>query len=227
MQIITIIPVHNYIEGVRRILAWYRVNVPNIVDSYKIIIVNDNSDSKYDKDFKAFSKIPNLEVINSPKKQKGNLQWSLSQANDYDADLINVIESDAVPCTSSFVKMIEAYKNIIIKHPKTASVSPMYTWKGDYCYPTHSHWHTDGLNTPNGRFVIKDVGKVARVGGAGVPFLFSIWNPTAFKLVNTQGFRTLVNLDSDFGNYVYKKGFEHFRLLECNIEHYEKGKKSR
>ena len=227
MQIVCVIPVHNFVQGAWSVLRWVRAEYAKFFTDYKIIVVNDNSQEKWLNDFKRMSELENVEVVHTPKDKAGQLAWNLNQANKYETEIIHVIESDAVPVKGSFYKLLTAYKELSSRGEKMASVSPMYTWKGPYCYPTHQHWHTDGLNRPNGRFSIPDCGKIARVGGAGVPFLFSLWNPKAFKMINNKGFRKLVGLDSDFGNHVYEKGFEHFRLLDCNIEHYEQGRKSR
>jgi hypothetical protein len=226
IDIVTVIPVHNYIDGLYKITNWINAQYSKLFNTYKVIIVNDNSDAKYNNDFEKIKKSnSNFEVINLKKEEAKNLKVSLNKANKYNSKLINVIETDAIPNTKVFKSMIQLYNQNI--NEKIASVSPMYTWQNKYCYPTHQHWHTDGLNVPNGRFEIKGIGKVAKVGGAGVPFLFSLWNPIIFKEINKKEFRSFLNLDSDFGNYCYKLGYEHYRLLDCNIEHYNKGKASR
>lgn len=226
-EIVTIIPVHNYIEGLYKIVSWINKEFSKIFTNYKILIINDNSDNKYLIDFKKIlnSNI-NIELIHLNKNEAKNLKVSLNYANKYTTKLINVIETDAIPNTIVFNKMINAYYEIY-KNNKISSISPMYTWQNKYCYPTHPHWHTDGLNVIDGRLKIPEIGNISRVGGAGVPFLFSVWNPEVFKYINKKEFRTFLNLDSDFGKYCYELGYEHYRLLECNIEHYNGGKASR
>lgn len=225
LDILTIIPVHNFIEGLYKITEWINSEYPTLFNSYKVIIVNDNSDPRYLKDFKKII-LSNKHFIYKEieKNKQKDLQYSLNFANSYQTQLINIIETDAIPNTKVFMNMIKTYSFI---KDGIASVSPMYTWENRYCYPTHSHWKTDGLNIKGGRFKIDGIGEIAKVGEAGVPFLFSIWNPVAFKHINNEKFRKFLNLDSDFGKYVHSLGFHHYRLLENNIEHYKKGKASR
>jgi len=218
MKVAIITPVHDFI---------YDKLLSNINEQYKYdythIIVNDNSTKNINGIIK--NKNDKTSIIYAPVTEKRNLKWSLSRVNEIITDIVHVVESDAVPSGDVFNKMFEAYYMLQGQGKCVASVSPMYTWRGKYCYPTHTHWHTDGEK--NGYEISSNrIGKIANVGGAGVPFLYSLWNPKVFQYINQEKFPKFLHLDRDFGNFIYKKGFEHFRLLDCNIEHYGGGKKS-
>jgi len=102
---------------------------------------------------------------------------------------------------------------------QVASVSAMYKWKSEYCYPTHKHWFDDRLYEMNA-----DFGKVTVTHA--VPFLFSIWNPICFEHLNNLNFREFVGLDTDFGKHLTSSGFRHLRLINYNIGHEGGGKNS-
>ena len=216
MQIVAIIPVHNYVDNLFNIITWINNYYSLHFESYKIIVVNDNSDKKHGSVFNKVSMINNVMLINSPSDRVSDLRYSLSTVNSYNPDMVHIIESDAVPNDKVFTQMLNAYNKL----QNVASISPMYVWKNKYCYPTHAHWHTDKKS------VVEGIGNVSKVGKAGVPFLFSLWNGQLFKEIDNSKFGKFIHLDRDFGGYVHSKGYEHYRLVDCNIEHSNSGKNS-
>ena len=131
--------------------------------------------------------------------------------------IISVWETDSNPTLSTFNKMIEVFLNE--KSNGIASVSPMYKWNGNYCYPTHNHWLSDPIYK-----ITESHGKLTCVHA--VPFLFSVWEPLVFKYIKNNDFRNFIGLDTDFGTFLSKKGYKHIRLRDYYVEHVGGGKKS-
>jgi len=130
------------------------------------------------------------------------------------------METDAVPNYSTFLSMLSLFFEE--KDKQLASVTPMYKWQGSYCYPTHSHWHTDKIYKRHSKF-----GPISDVGGCGVPFLYSLWRPNLMEYINKGDFKTLIHLDRDFGNHVHKLGYKHLRMKNYSVDHHGGGRKSR
>ena len=127
---------------------------------------------------------------------------------------------DAVPNIKCFLGMLNLYFEEVDN--QVGSVTPMYKWKGEYCYPTHSHWHRDPTYKKHNQ-----LGPINNVGGCGVPFLYSLWRPNLIEYINRPNFKTLIHLDRDFGNHIHKLGYKHLRMTNYSVDHYGGGRKSR
>ena len=230
MKITVIIPAYNYLEGVRHLVDWYTKTLPKHVSDYQIIVYNDCSDEKHITDFNEISKTQKVIIIHGKPSNHGNLQIPYAVAahsalsNSHDAVLIS--ETDALPTEDTFSKMLQVFQNPYKK--PLASVSAMYTWQGNFCYPTHKHWFQDGdqMKHDGKHTYLNGIGIVRCVGQPGVPFLFSLWKPEILKYVKSNSFRKMVGLDSDFGKFCHENGYVHLRLTQCSIEHTNGGRKS-
>lgn len=220
MKIACIIPTYNFLEGVKRISHWISNEYHFLAAEQKIVIVNDGSDSKYAKDFNRLSKLENFTVISSQGSQslKHSLLTGYDAIKDWNPDIINVIETDALPQTATLQAMIRVYREA---KGNIGSVSPVYTWNGQNCYPTHKHWFSDSPAREN-----FSTGPVRDVGVCGVPFLFSIWKPELFELMRDENLPHLAHLDSEFGKKVHDAGYRHLRVTNYTIEHWMRGRQS-
>jgi len=184
------------------------------------MIISDNGSSKEQSTLMKSCVDSNVKYIRQ--NESGSLKNSLHQAinlTDFNPTILCIWETDAVPDLITFKAMLTLFTQE--RKNKCVSVSPMYKWKGGYCYPTHKHWHTDPIYKVHHKF-----GEIAKTHA--VPFLFSVWEPTIFrKYINCNEFRPLVHLDSDFGTYLSKLGFNHLRLKRYSVGHYGGGKNSR
>ncbi len=145
--------------------------------------------------------------------------WKLRDKS-FIPDVVNIIETDAVPNTKCFLGMLNLYFEEVDN--QVGSVTPMYKWKGEYCYPTHSHWHRDPTYKKHNK-----LGLINNVGGCGVPFLYSLWRPNLIEYINRPNFKTLIHLDRDFGNHIHKLGYRHLRMTNYSADHHGGGRKSR
>lgn len=156
----------------------------------------------------------------------GSLKHAISEGVKIGQSFLPTItaiwETDAEPNMITFSAMLDIFRQESFQsNVPVASVSPMYKWNGEYCYPTHRHWHTDPIYKKDERY-----GDIAKTHA--VPFLFSLWEPSLLeKYINRSEFRLLVHLDSDFGKFLSGIGFLHLRLKNYNIGHFSGGKKSR
>ena len=196
-------------------------NYPNISTEWKVIVVNSHSDDLEIRKVRQFIKTnSNFDLVHS--NIKGSLQDALwcgwIGRDSFEPDVVHIMESDSVPSSGALEKMIDVY----LKEEKAGSISPMYNWEGKSCYPTHNHWFTDKIYKED-----PINGTIRTPGGAGVPFLFSLWRPQLLQYINMKEFKPLVHLDRDFGGFVFKKGWHHLRLSDVWVGHYNKGKNSR
>ncbi len=155
----------------------------------------------------------------------GSLKVALNEAvkigKKFSPTITAIWETDAIPDIHTFKAMLDVFIKERDYDRAIASVSPMYNWNGEYCYPTHNHWHTDPIYERSVTY-----GDITRTHA--VPFLFSVWEPSLLeKYINRSEFRQLVHLDSDFGKFLSNMGFLHLRLKRYNISHHGGGKKSR
>jgi hypothetical protein len=220
MKIACIIPTYNFLEGVKRISHWITNEYHFLAAEQKIVIVDDGSDNRYLKDFERLGKLENFIVI----KSRGHRSLREAILTGYDAvkdwkpDLINIIETDALPQTATLQAMIRVY---LEAKGNVGSVSPIYTWKNENCYPTHKHWFSDSPAREH-----FSTGPVREPGACGVPFLFSIWNPVVLELMRDETLPHLGHLDSEFGRKVHQAGYRHLRVTNYTIEHWMKGRQS-
>lgn len=220
MKIACIIPTYNFLEGVKRISHWISKEYHFSATEYKIIIVNDSSDLIYISDFDRLSKLENFYILHSTgfRSLRHSILTGYEYVKNWNPDLIHIIETDALPSTVTFQVMLKVYKEA---KGNIGSVTPIYTWKGENCYPTHKHWFSDSPTREN-----FSTGLVREPGDCGVPFLFSIWNPVLFELMKDESLPHLAQLDSEFGKKVHNAGYRHLRITNHTIEHWMKGRQS-
>jgi hypothetical protein len=220
MKIACIIPTYNFLEGVKRISHWITNEYHFLATEQMIVIVNDGSDPSHAHEFERLKKLPNFTVVDSigHRSLKDAILTGYDIVKDWKPDLINIIETDALPQTSTLQAMIRVYKEA---KGNIGSVSPIYTWDNKNCYPTHKHWFSDSPTREN-----FSTGNVREPGVCGVPFLFSIWNPVLFELMRDESLPHLGHLDSEFGKKVHNAGYRHLRLTNYTIEHWMKGRQS-
>jgi hypothetical protein len=112
MKVACIIPTYNFLEGVKRIAQWISKEYHLSVSDYRIIIVDDHSDSIYRSDFNRLSKLENFHILSSSGIR--SLRLSILTGYDYikewNPDLIHIIETDAMPLTSTFQAMLRVYQ---------------------------------------------------------------------------------------------------------------------
>lgn len=105
-----------------------------------------------------------------------------------------------------------------------ASVSPVYDWKLQHCYPTQGTWF--GVQDDGNCYQIlklKEHGRVAMT--QAVPFLFSLWQPPALARI-TDDMPELYQLDKALGLQLWSEGYIHLRLLDRAVGHAEGGHRS-
>jgi len=165
------------------------------------------------------SKDKNFSYIHQPlpKNLKENFKVGFNTNTDINPTVVAIWETDTVPNLNTFSAMLNLY---IEERLTIASVSPMYKWLGEYCYPTHRHWYTDPMyrNHPS-------YGKITKVHA--VPFLFSLWTPESMQYINRDGLRPFLHFDSDFGKVLTDAGKFHLRMKEYHVDHYNSGKITR
>ena len=223
MEITCIIPAYDYTEGVLNLSHWIKETF-NILDiKYHVIVHNDNEKLTNDPVYKIISQYSDFEIIHVV-KNTCDLKIPLKIASNYaienNHDAVLVLESDAVPNIETFKKMLEVYNDPILK--PLASVSPIYKWKNQICYPSNKRWFDvhDSL-----KHIYNSAGTVVDVGLPGVPFLFSLWKPDILNMINDD-MPNMVGLDSYFGKKIAEKGYHHLRLLNYHVEHINGGKRS-
>ena len=208
-------------EGVKRISHWLAHEYHFVSPDFRVVIVDDHSDSAHSIEMKKIARLENFRVITSRGKRslrKAILTGYDAIVEDWKPDIVNIIETDALPETATLQAMLRVYREA---RGRVGSVSPIYTWGGNNCYPTHKHWFSD---TPAKEMF--STGTVREPGECGVPFLFSIWNPEAFELMRDDSLPDLASLDSEFGKKVYRAGFRHLRVTNYTIEHWKGGRQS-
>jgi hypothetical protein len=187
-----------------------------------VILVNSHSDDRTVRALKTFTQFPWVSLCNST--VKGSLKDSLwsgwkNRDKNFKPDVVHITETDAVPNLKAFKHLLHIYFEE--KDNQIGSVSPMYSWQGKQCYPTHNHWNTDSLYKKHPHY-----GIIRKVGGCGVPFLYSFWKPFLIQSINQPKFPPFIALDTNFGRYVFELGLKHLRVTGVSIEHYGGGKKS-
>jgi len=221
---LVLIPINNYIEGVNRLVQFAKDNLSNLFNEWKVILINNNSDDLTSKKLKDFSNDKNFIYVEQrvPKNLKLNFDLGIKVGNAYmNPTIISIWETDAIPNIETFKSLLTVF--VEERKNNIASVSPMYKWKGNYCYPTHSHWHTDPIYKKHNVF-----GEITKVHA--IPFIFSVWNPLHISRINsseTKDFCEFLQLCRDFGKLLSSEGKLHLRLKSFNIDHVDGGKKSR
>lgn len=226
MEITCVTSYYDYTDGILLISDWIVEEFRKLDIKYDVIVYNDNENNVNLKSFKLISNYKNFKIIHVSKNTADlRIPYKMASQNAItkNHDAVLIIEADAIPDSEAFEKMLEVYLHPFKK--PLASVSPMYTWNKQHCYPTNTHWLTDGLNIPGGRAKCRGAGTVADVGEPGVPFVFSLWNPEALDMIHN-GLPTIVSLDQQLGKLLHEKGYHHLRVLEASIEHVDGGKRS-
>ena len=220
MNKLVIIPVCNFFDCFNQIIAFYDEHL----DEANIVIIDDSTDSRMMIIHNITGKYNLITLRNN---KKGYLSNAFLQGIEYaekrfdkQYDLIITNEHDVVPNVETLYACLSAFENKEIMRD-IASVSTIYKWKGQDCYPTHPHWYNGWtiLNVPG-------VGECKVIGAQGVPFGFTLWKPQVLKLLNNKTLPPIWKLDSHFGQVVYDKGYHHIRLIDYFVEHYNGGVKS-
>jgi hypothetical protein len=218
-------PIHNYAEGVVRLLKFVENNYEALFgrDNFKVILINSHSDKRTCQILETFKSFPWVSLYHS--NIKGSLKDALwtgwaHRDKTFKPDVVQIMETDALPNVKTLKAMLHLYFEE--ENKQVGSVTPMYKWNNNFCYPTHSHWHTDPLYKRH-----SNLGNISNVGGPGVPFLYSLWRPSLLEYINKNSFKTLIHLDRDFGNHIHGLGYKHLRLQKYSVDHFGGGRKSR
>jgi len=265
LEILLCIPMHNYSEGVIRILEWAKNSPVLATTDWTTVIYDDHSRSEESTIVRNY--LPSfpqdrwrfgVQPVSDNSKLQYAVNYSGTIATTLDFDAVLFCESDAIPNDETLHNMLdvfehptdgwdqpglEAYRRYFVHGvriddgyfplPKNfgrlASVSPVYTWKGDYCYPTQwrrSDWNWLSVNDSGDCYQIKET-EQGRIGLArAVPFLFSLWNPECLLKVDSD-MPTLHHLDTALGAKVWNEGYINLRLLDHSVEHAGGGGMSR
>ena len=224
-KLLQLVPVHNYREGVGKLLKFAENNYSSLFgeDNFKVILVNSHSDSRTVRSLTTFTQFPWVSLCNST--VEGSLKdalWTGWKNRDkaFKPDVVHITETDALPNLSTLKAMLSLYFEE--ENKQVGSVTPMYKWNGNFCYPTHAHWHKDPLYKKH-----PHLGQITNVGGCGVPFLYSLWRPQLLQYINRTAFKPLIHLDRDFGNHIHRLGFKHLRMKKYSVDHMGGGRQSR
>jgi len=201
------------------LLKFIKNNFSDLFESYHISLIDNCSDQKTVSYLKSISD-RNISFIQC--RVERSLKDTLSIGYEVGSKrmnptIVSVWETDANPNLDTFKKMISLL--ISEKKNNVASVTPMYKWNGNYCYPTHLHWFNDPTYRTDSQY-----GNITMV--SAVPFLFSVWEPLVFKYIKSGNFRNFIGLDTDFGTHLTNTGYKHLRLKDHSIEHIGGGKRS-
>lgn len=227
MKITCVIPAHNFSDGVVFLARWLEGTLEDFCEDYEILVYDDQSTEYHRKQIESVTRLKHTQLISVEKMDRRNLKITYSKAAHHAIasghGAVLIAESDAVPSFKSLASMFEVFTEPSCT--PLASVSPIYRWGGAACYPTHPHWFTDGKF--NGSWTYSGAGEVALVGNAGIPFVFSMWNPEALKLIHDPSLPPFWKLDTEFGKVVHAAGFHQLRLVNVNVGHYAGGRASR
>lgn len=217
MQVGAIIPVHTFLHQVEYSVDWCIENYPKLFDSFQIVVVSDVMFPATSKLFQNLDGKKGVRTIKSGKKDslKSSIITGLDALSD--VDVIHIIEADAIPKFSTLAAMLEVYENA----PNPAGICPIFSWNNQTCYPTHRHWFKDPLFEKSfGR-----AGEVREVGKPGIPFLFSLWNPNALKVMKSKEneLPEVYSLDGKMGRILHEK-YRFYRVMNHYIEHIGGGK---
>lgn len=214
---------HNYVEGVNKLVHFAKNNLNNLFGDWKVVLINNNSGPNESAQLKALNDKDILYIDQPiPKNLKINFESGLNHGKKFiNPTIVAIWETDAVPNLETFKALVQVY--IEERKNGVASTSPMYKWNDKYCYPTHRHWHTDPIYKKHSKF-----GDITYVHA--VPFVFSIWDPLAIEKVNGKGTEDhceFLQLCRDFGVMLRDEGKHHLRLKKYHIDHFNGGKISR
>jgi hypothetical protein len=219
-----LIPVHNYLEGVRRLKAFADSQLDSLVGDWHAVLVDNCSGAREAAELKSMAG-GRWSYIHQPvpKNLKANFELGMQEGRKrIDPTMVMIWETDAVPNKTTLQAMLEVYLEER-GSDKLASVSPMYKWQGRWCYPTHRHWHTDPVHKKHAKW-----GEVTKVHA--VPFVFSLWTPESLININgngTENFCPFLQLCRDWGVKLSKEGKLHLRLKEHSVDHWGGGKMTR
>ncbi len=230
MKVTCVIPAHNFSDGVVYLSRWLCTNLSRHALEFHLIVYDDHSSPEHaQRNRWAASLTANGEYVSAPAAVRRNLKipYSLAARKACQAghDAVLTAETDAVPTQSAFAAMMNVFQRS--SDPSLASVSSTYRWAGRPCYPTHPHWFSMGTHITDGTSQHEETGRVGLVGSAGVPFIFTLWNPTALAVVSDENLPTFWKLDSQLGRLLHKRGFHHQRLIDRHVEHYGGGRAAR
>lgn len=219
MNKLVIIPVHEFADMLKRIVEFYKQHL----EECDIVIINDSKVLK--KCYIGALVDTKAKVINS--KSNRNLAGNILQAFDFakesfgkEYDLIITNEHDVMPTVDALYACLSVFENKKVFNG-FASVSTLYKWNNEICYPTSKDW-LNGWSIQN----IPLVGDARVIGKQGVPFGFALWKPEAINQIREMSFDGVLYADTKFGEFLYKRGYHHIRLINYHVEHFNKGVKS-
>jgi len=223
-QLLLLIPIHNYLEGVQRLKAFADAELSGLVGDWYAVLVDNGSTPENASRLRSMAG-GRWGYVHQPvpKNLKINFEKGIEKGREMiDPTGVMIWETDAVPNRETLKAMLAVYREEK-GSGKLASVSPMYKWQGRWCYPTHKHWHTDPLYKKHPIW-----GEVTKVHA--VPFVFSIWTPASLININgkgTEDFCPFLQLCRDWGVKLTKEGKLHLRLKTHSIEHWGGGRMTR
>lgn len=209
-----IITTCNWFDNIWNIVNWLDKHKDNF---QQVLIVDNSTDDKSREILEDLSKVSFIKVIKNPVVR--NLRNSLYlAATQLQNDLpILTIESDAIPDIRVFEKLFHYYLKFNEKE-RIASIGPFYQNNGIDCYPVHKHWYAD-------KVIYSSEDEIRDCGGAGNPFLFSLWNQSAFSEIANLT-KNFIGVDTELSKITFELGFKHLRLSNMRITHLNGGKNS-
>jgi hypothetical protein len=231
-KLLVAIPMHGYVEGVRRIVQWLHSSPTLAAERWTALIFDDRS-SHLDRAAAQALEDEDVVVMNVPFDEGGGPRFALRRAGEIargaDYEAVLTCETDAVPNEETFERMLAFYRVPTIPNldpDDLVSVSPVYRhdFTTTLCYPSNANWFRTGHGNCYTRHALPSYGDVALADA--VPFLFALWRPWALAEI-TNKMPVLMRLDTRLGNYLTANGYVHARLLDYAVGHADGGAKSR
>lgn len=203
-----IIPVYGFTGLLPAIMKFYKDNLEEAL----VFVVND--DPKM-----SLSGFSDENAIISNNMIRGDLRHTFHHYTEYTetTDIVITNEHDVMPKLDALYAGLTVFEQMR-REMKLASVSCMYFWNDVLCYPSHPNWYKDEKIDIGEKF-----GRAAILGAQGVPFGFTIWDSKALSLIDNTSLPKIWKLDSAFGVLLNGHGYNHIRLIDYNVEHYNKG----
>ncbi len=235
-QLLVCIPMHNYSEGVLRIMDWLETSPAMSRVSWSAVIFNDASDLEDVSPVRLRVKKDKGDryvLMGVPGPESGGPRYAVRRSGELAIagrhEFVLVVETDAVPDNAAFTSMLKAFRSPIRGVPDVpgvVSASPVYVWPGTTrsCYPTNPNWFTTGHGNCYRRIDDRKLGKLALADA--VPFLFSLWRPHGLLEID-DSMPKLMHLDTALGLKLTAQGHAHLRLLGNYVGHADGGAKSR
>lgn len=226
MNILVIIPIHNYIDGVRRLVSFAESELPPRCSDWRVVLVDNLSSGEVASELRDMGQRDKFAYIHQPVRKNLTASFQAGWSAGCDGflpDAVMVWETDAGPRVDTLEAMLDVYREERAANVAVGSVSAMYRWKRRSCYPVARHWTRDPVHRKH------DWHGVIRKTHA-VPFVFSLWSPEAFALMSDAESRKwcrFMQLCRDFGRHVASRGMLHLRLCGYHTVHEGGGRRSR